>query len=81
MQNSLQKKNSTQLRMVDQIMQAIEQQAVYVKETDQLMLDVSKIKAILREYINNESNEYKEYMNSLKQQLVELQTTLTTLSK
>lgn len=67
--------------MVDQIMQAIEQQAVYVKETDQLMLDVSKIKAILREYINNESNEYKEYMNSLKQQLVELQTTLTTLSK
>lgn len=81
MQNSLQKKNSTQLRMVDQIMQAIEQQAVYVKETDQLMLDVPKIKAILREYINNESNEYKEYMNSLKQQLVELQTTLTTLSK
>lgn len=67
--------------MVDQIMQAIEQQAVYVKETDQLMLDVPKIKAILREYINNESNEYKEYMNSLKQQLVELQTTLTTLSK
>lgn len=67
--------------MVDQIMQAIEQQAVYVKETDQLMLDVSKIKAILREYINNESNQYKEYMNSLKQQLVELQTTLTTLSK
>jgi len=67
--------------MVDQIMQAIEQQAVYVKETDQLMLDVSKIKAILREYINNESNQYKEYMNSLKQQLVELQTTLTALSK